>query len=308
MSLASPTRKFGLDELELALRNHGRIMVAGPVNVAYELRIDGETFFVRKRIVDDDEYGQQFAAERYAVEIVGSALRMPRLIQVVSDQIGRERYALFEFIAGEEPDWSRSENLTALAGVLATIHSVPGPGLGNITSELQATSVREYLCDLLLREASRLSHRRDVARGAVEQAKALTMFEDERPCLCHGDIHRGNFLTDTNNRLWVLDWEACRYRVAASDFNQLQVGWLNDADEAFVLTEYNRFTGRELPLLTTQIRILRLLWHIRTFNFHVNVLGRSAAACAHELTAADELLQSLDDDGARQPRVPRRTI
>jgi len=44
-----------------------------------------------------------------------------------------------------------------------------------------------------------------VARA--EQLASLLVHQPLKRCLCHGDIHAGNILIDTTNRLYLVDWD-----------------------------------------------------------------------------------------------------
>ena len=279
------------DEIEAAMHDSGRLIVEGPLNAAYDVNIRGRRYFLRKRVVVDPNYGQQFAAERRAAGLVRADLNIPRLVQVVADRLGEERYAVFEFIAGREPDWRDPANLDALAKVLASIHSVGGRMVGDITSDLQDIPLGTFIPELLLAEAERLRNNAVLADQLAGFARSITVFDQETPCLCHGDIHRGNFLTSPDGRFWTLDWEACRFRAAAADFNQLRVDWLDDDQEALLLTAYCAVTGRDEGRLRVQIRVLRILWYMRTYNFRVNILRHQAKDQLHLLDEARSLLQ-----------------
>ena len=102
-----------------------------------------------------------------------------------------------------------------------------------------------------------------------------SLFAGEPVVLCHGDIHRGNVIGDVTGQLWLVDWEAVRFRVAAADFNQLHQDWLTQAQERIVVDEYVRLTGHEPERLRRQIAFLRVLWHLRTLNFHIRVHGQT---------------------------------
>lgn len=124
------------------------------------------------------------------------------------------------------------------------------------------------------------------ARYAAQASLAnLESFAGEAPCLCHGDVHRRNVLIAPNGRVILLDWEAVRYRVAAADFNQTRVDWLCPATDATTVAAYADRTGRDAGVFATQVAILRLLWHLRTYNFEVRVRRGARNVHAHHLEA-----------------------
>lgn len=273
-----------------AIRESGRLIVAGPLNNAYEVTIAGLRLFVRERVVVNAEYGQQFAAERHLMGLLGTAVRVPRFIKVILDHSGGERFALFEFVAGTPPDWSDARTIRALADTLAAVHVVAGRRLGNITGPFSDLPVRPYLAGLMNTEAFRLTVDPALGLAVARFADSLDIFDDEPIVLCHGDVHPGNFLTGIDAALWTLDWEACRYRVAAADFNQIAYQWMDPHQEQLLLDAYCDRTGRDGGRFREQVRALRLLWHIRTFNFYVNILHQDIDRYEPHLTAARGLV------------------
>ncbi|MEV7013769.1 aminoglycoside phosphotransferase family protein [Streptosporangium sp. NPDC051022] len=273
----------------------GRSITKGPLNDTYAGTLGGRPVFVRHRVLDDPGYGQTFAGERYVSALLSGRVRVPEVLQVVADEQGRDRFAVFEFVDGRAPDWEAPEVLTALADRLLAIHAIPADGLGDVGGALSRTAVPRYLLDLIRRECELLPrHAGDPLIGAPDAlAGAMACFEGERPCLCHGDVHRENWLVDQAGELWTLDWEAARFRVAAADFNQMRAGWLTAGQEEIVLSRYLERSGRDRAVFTRQIAILRLLWHIRTYNFQVLVRGRSPRRHRENLDAANVLLGEI---------------
>lgn len=211
----------------------GRLITRGPLNDTYEAELRGRRVFVRHRTTDDPEYGQTFAAERHVAPLLDGALRIPRVIQVVPDAGGRERYAVFEFVPGTPPDWTSRPVLRELADALLRVHRIAGSGFGSVGAAPQRRPAAALLADLIRAEAHRLPDgpERDRLGGSTVES-AAHCFRGELPTLCHGDVHAGNFRTDRAGRFWVLDWEAARYRVPAADFNQLHDHWLSGGGSA----------------------------------------------------------------------------
>lgn len=269
----------------------GRVITDGPLNRTFAAALPGRDLFVRERLVHDDSYGQQFAGERLLEPALADALRVPRLLQVLSDA-GRERFALFEFVPGGAPVWTRTR-LVELAAALALVHSRSGSGLGDLAREASPLTPDAFLRRLLEEEIRRLP---DGAPGELDLGPSsslwgrLGVFEDEPIVLCHGDVHRHNFLTTAEGALAVVDWEAVRYRVAAADFNQMRHRWLDRQQWAWVRDAYLDATGREASRFERQVRVLRILWHLRTYNFHTRVLRAPEPAHAVHLRAARRLL------------------
>ncbi|MDH6139336.1 MULTISPECIES: aminoglycoside phosphotransferase family protein [Kitasatospora] len=268
----------------------GRLITRGPLNDTYEAELRGRRVFVRHRTTDDPEYGQTFAAERHVAPLLDGALRIPRVIQVVPDAGGRERYAVFEFVPGTPPDWTSRPVLRELADALLRVHRIAGSGFGSVGAAPQRRPAAALLADLIRAEAHRLPDgpERDRLGGSTVES-AAHCFRGELPTLCHGDVHAGNFRTDRAGRFWVLDWEAARYRVPAADFNQLHDHWLSGGRQRVVLERYLERSGRDPLVFTRQIRLLRLLWHLRTYNFHTLVRGEPTAAHRRHLDAAMRL-------------------
>jgi aminoglycoside phosphotransferase (APT) family kinase protein len=276
----------------------GRVITRGPLNVAYEISVDGRKAFVRQRISDDDEYGQTFAAERFLPAALTSRVRVPRLVQVLNDELDAPRFAVFEFIDGVSPDWSRTDSMDKLAEILLETHQHLGSGFGNVGEVLEATKADSFIGRLIDNELSRLPPSILLTRTLLGYrdliSASMRLFAGEAPVLCHGDVHPANFLSDHDGQLWALDWEAARFRVAAADFNQTHLGWLTESQQTALLKIYSIRSGRVPDLFCAQVRILQLLWHIRTFNFYTLILGRQCALEKDHLHKAIEIARSLD--------------
>lgn len=121
----------------------------------------------------------------------------------------------------------------------------------------------------------------------------MEVFRNEPVVLCHGDVHAGNWLPDRASRLWLVDWEAARFRVAASDFNQLHWHWLDRKSQDLLLGHYAHISGRDLRPLYAQVGVTRLLWHLRTYNFYTLVQGEAPGAHAAHLDHAAGLLSDI---------------
>ncbi|MGH8261619.1 MAG: phosphotransferase family protein, partial [Steroidobacteraceae bacterium] len=178
----------------------GTLINHGPLNDTYRVRAGRIPLFVRHRVLRDVAYGQTFAAEEYLPKSVIHHIRVPRLYRVITDDLGQRTYALFEFVAGRQPDWSGPDILDELAVILARIHAVAGDAFGEICGPFKVENAPDYLYGLLDIELSRLgmSYRKALcfANSSTRLTQLFQAFSSERPCLCHGDVHAGNFLTD----------------------------------------------------------------------------------------------------------------
>jgi hypothetical protein len=274
-----------------------RPITKGALNDTYAGELGDRPVFVRHRILDDPEFGQTFAAERYARPLVDGRVSIPELLAVVPDARGLERYAVFEYVDGAEPDWDAAPVLRSLAEQLALVHSVPGDGFGDLGRRAERVTAPRFVETLLRREIARAP--RQFAPAAELVPAAAGWFAGERPCLCHGDVWQANWLSGRDGTLWALDWEAARFRVAAADFNQMQADWLTPAQRSTVLTQYLALTGRDPEVFAAQVAVLRFLWHLRTYNFHVLAARRPPAEVRAHLTCAADLLDRIPPHGRR---------
>jgi aminoglycoside phosphotransferase (APT) family kinase protein len=276
------TRPLALDAEAWAQRcRDGQLITRGPLNDTYRVTVRGGSFFVRHRTVFDAEYGQTFAGERSVPPGLAEVLGVPRLWDVVADDQGRETFAIFEWVSGRPV--TAAVDPDAIARLLAAIH-LPMPGFGIVAGPYTYSDAPAFIGSLIEAELDRLdpASRLQQQAGAAGRAVLAEMecFRDEAACLCHGDIHADNLLIDNRGGLHLVDWEAIRCRVAASDFNQLHQHWLSEATDLAAIAHYAELKGRDLGVFTAQVFALRCLWHLRTFNFHR--LVRSEPARRHE--------------------------
>lgn len=279
------------------LCSSGVKLTSGPLNDTYAVVHEGTRLFVRHRVVRDPAYGQTFAAERYIGDTVRAiGIRVPALRGVVTDRNGYETYALFDYIDGTRPDYTAPSTLTEIAEILARLHQIHGTELGNIGEPLSHASVAPFLADLIVTELARQPHNDLAALAENAHAWIRILFDSEPIRLVHGDVHGGNWLRDRDGHLWLIDWEACRWRVAASDFNQLRHHWLDADQERQLLDAYLQRTDAthdRAETLELQISAMRLLWHLRTYNFFTLVRHENPMRHESHLRAVEDLARVL---------------
>ena len=272
----------------------GHLIVSGPLNDAHRVTVHGEALFVRWRQVFDTEYGQSFAGERQVPTEIAHRAAIPQLRHLVRDETGREAIAVFDWIDGRKPRCGELPD--DLIDLLAAVHEIPAPGFGNLGGPYATDEAGPFIGALIVTEAERLHQRgpETDARHAAEAAlEHLVCFAGEPPCLCHGDIHRDNVIIKRDGAIALVDWEAVRYRVAAADFNQLTVDWLSEEQAGKVVAAYAERCGRDRRTLGAQIALMRLLWHLRTYNFKVLVRRERPSRHLRHLRAATDEFKAM---------------
>jgi Ser/Thr protein kinase RdoA (MazF antagonist) len=287
---------YGLDELEQSLAG-ARILAVGVLNTAYEATLRGERVFVRRRtLFGAGDYAQTFAGERFLPPSVRRQLCVPHLRDVVADRAGRDVFAVFDFVPGAPPSWCTSV-CRHLAAALAVIHAHrhPFPGPIDATHD-PGVPPCEFIRALFEVEFDRLAAAERSANALVSACRAalrhLPAYTAADLTLCHGDVRRANLLEDAEGRLWMLDWEAARFRVPACDFNQLTFEWLSEAQLEELTACYCGLRNVNPDQLRVEVGLFRILWHVRTFNFETTVLRRDGATLQHHLAEAARLSAS----------------
>jgi aminoglycoside phosphotransferase (APT) family kinase protein len=263
------------------------LIARGPLNYTYRVELDGTPYIVRHRRKHVGAYGQTFAGERHLPDRLRRLLRVPALLKVAPDSRGRDAFAIFELI--ETSPIRHGVDPSELLEILTTIHDIQGSAMGDLGRPFQRVAAEAFLSRLIRDEVRHLEAAPPAsAIRKVEQQvlRATACFKGEPPCLCHGDVHTGNFLRRRDGRISVIDWEAVRYRVAAADFNQLHDRWLSSAADLATMRAYAERQGRDFDVFARQVAILRFLWHLRTFNFYVRVQREPSAQHERHLEAA----------------------
>lgn len=274
----------------------GELIARGPLNDTYRVELDGARYIVRHRPIQIGDYGQTFAGERYVPGHLARRLRVPALLEVALDPAGREAFAIFELV--ETSPVPREIDQAELLEILLAIHGVGGSAMGDLGRPLRPVATEAFLARLIADEVRRLDPGGLTSVGAIRRVtpgvlRAAECFAREPICLCHGDVHVGNFLRRRDGRISVIDWEAIRFRVSAADFNQLHHDWLSPAADLALTRAYAERRGRDPDGFARQVAILRFLWHLRTFNFYVLILGEPAAGHARHLEAALAQAESI---------------
>lgn len=247
--------------------NDARLIISGPLNDAYELRYEGRRYFLRLRTIVDPDYGQQFAAERIVYPLIPKSINVPALLQIGSILQPPKPFAIFDFVEDKGTEWHTGGSLDDLCEILLGLHSIAGGRFGDVGGDVAwpASDAKGFFTAIFASELERLTEHSDV-EPFVDLLTMAELFSSETPVLCHGDIHRGNFLTGDRG-LVVIDWEASRWRVPSADFNQMHIGWLSLQEQQHVAKKYVAATSRDYSEFVRQIACLRAFWHIRTWNF-----------------------------------------
>ena len=272
----------------------GRVISVGVLNTAYEVRLAGKRAFVRHRtLLDSLDYGQTFAAERFLPDSLAETIPIPKLQAVLCDETGRDSFAVFDFIEGHHPRWNLRVS-SQLAEYLAWTHSHSrahmGPVSGPSAFQGEPTEFIRLLFGLELQRLPEQVPNRSALMQLTELAlRRLPRYDEGSVRLCHGDVRRENLIQDRAGSLWLVDWEAARYRVPSSDLNQLPGSWISENSFAAFVKQYARLTSSDAIQLLLEADLFRLLWHLRTFNFEATILRRSSSGTAAHLAEAERL-------------------
>lgn len=281
------------DELK-DLTNSGELITDGPLNRAYRIQINEEFYFVKERTLDThQDYSQSFAGERHLPESLKDRIPIPSLLGVVSNATGVEKYSVFDYIPSINTKWN-DQNIATLCKYLSIIHDYRRIWPGRPQEMDANVNINHYIKNIFLAEISKFIESHHVidefGKRAAKVISLLPKYGTEDICLCHGDVRDANFLTGRDGRLWLVDWEAIRYRVPASDFNQISHKWINDEEEARLLRSYCEMRNLALPNFLLEVQAYRVLWHLRTYNFKVNLCRKKGMSAEYHLWQAQEIL------------------
>ncbi|MEZ4313112.1 MAG: phosphotransferase [Polyangiaceae bacterium] len=272
-----------------------KVLATGMLNTVYSVTLGdtGRRVVIRERQFQHPEYGQEFAAERFAYPLIEDAdVLVPELIYVrnSADPFGAP-FAIFEHIEGptldvllddpQTPQSQRAALLEGLAQSLASIHRTRGPGYGTLTSiQLGSDQRREFFQGLFAREDERLArraphlapHYRAAVARWLDRLDQLPRYLGE-PRLVHGDVHGRNVIVGSRNRLFFIDWEASRFRIAPYDLGQLcHINFRHQrASVDQLLRLYAGACGMEshMSALASAVEICRVFWLCRMALFQM---------------------------------------
>lgn len=247
----SNERIDGHDQIPEVLRLAGLLqpidrlqsLAAGMLNKVIRVSFAGShpDVVVRIRQFHDAEYGQEFAAERFAYPLILSKpVRVPRLLFACADTSGCPTlFAVFEYVEGvlidrrfQDGSYNRlrtQELLAKIAVSLCGIHEVKGEGYGTHTLITHARGGRrQFFEGLFQKEAIKL--RQLQIDFACVYDKAVSKWLDlldllpesfGGPTLVHGDVHGRNLIIRDED-VFFIDWEASRFRIAPYDLAQFR--------------------------------------------------------------------------------------
>ncbi len=216
---------------------------SGMLNVIYKIAMEGlKPLVLRVRLFKHTEYGQEFAAERFAYYLTQDAnINIPKLYFVCTDDtIYGYPFAVFECIEGQmfdvilsDPNITqeyRFDLLKLLANSLNEIHKVKGPGFGTLTSIwFSSEQRRDFWKKLFYAEYERLlkidNFLGNLFGNVIERwLDCIVNLPPylSNPRLVHGDIHGRNIIVTDNNQISLIDWEASRFRIVPYDFAQIR--------------------------------------------------------------------------------------
>lgn len=224
---------------------------SGMLNTVYRIKFcsQDQDLILRIRSFQHPEYGQEFAAERYAYHLIdGLGIRAPKLHHFClrENPLGYP-FAVFDFEEGQtldvvlsSPSVSQETKLNALKVLgenLSKVHKVKGPGYGTLTSIwCSRDERRQFWNKMFTAEQERLMVEDIEAGGNYtslinEWTNVIADLPDflGEPRLIHGDVHGRNIIITESGNVSLIDWEASRFRIAPYDFAQIR--YLNLKDD-----------------------------------------------------------------------------
>lgn len=256
--------------------------------------VDNQNIIIRNRVFQHDEYGQLFAAEQFVYDLIkGKMVNVPRLYSAFQTHPESDSpFAVFQFIAGKTVDLFfgnamgnaavQYKILNQLAFSLSEIHSVPGPGYGTMTSiDFNKSQTEDFLWTLFSKEIYKLekidlSLMKDYQVVLGKWIKMILSLPQKMlsPCVVHGDIHGRNLIVDNHQELFLIDWEASRYRMPLFDFGQLKfLNLKNDENlwKYFIESYLNYFqVGISFKDFAEILEIIETFWKCRMALFQLS--------------------------------------
>ncbi len=235
------------DNYGLAIRTLSLLPLGADVDsVVFRLgAADGEDFLLKLRRLSGFQPAS-LLIPRYLDQQDLPHVLSPLTTQAGTAWVEHEGFALslFPFVAGHrvaEAGMS-SEHWNALGGMMRKVHTcrlpeellqvLPRerfrPSRREIVPRLEAALTGPNQPDLLQRElAAFWSSHHTTIRRLITRADALGHQlgrTDPAMVLCHADLHTWNMLLDTQDRLWVLDWDEVTLAPKERDLMFVMVG------------------------------------------------------------------------------------
>lgn len=224
-----------------------RSVPGGLSNFAWHVSCDGAgAYFVRFARRHGERLGADHVNERRVLELTSRAGLSPRVVRC--DPAARLLVTHWVDARHVGRPLRGSRDVTLVAHALASLHAQPAPhDLRAVHFDAQAAAL----------EAASEPGRTEtwlVAR-AVEVFAALRAGLAS-PVLCHHDLNPLNVLTDTNGRLWLVDWEYAGLGDTAFDLASFASQHGLESRQRSVLVDAYRAAGG----CVEPLRLERALW------------------------------------------------
>lgn len=266
-----------------------RSLADGMLNTVIRIGFGGShpDVILRIRRFQHSEYGQEFAAERFAYPLLdANSVTYPKLFYVCTDaSVAGSIFAIFEYVDGRPFDEVMAGGtgagsvfrrlLPRLVNSITAIHRVRRDFFGTHTHQSHpAHERRAFFEQLFSREACRLrelglSFSTAFGKAAAHWLDVLDALPAKLgdPTLVHGDLHGRNLLVGEDCTIYFIDWEASRFRIAPYDLAQMRyVNFrANRASFDLLLRGYAEAAGvhTDLTLLHEAICICQCYWQCR---------------------------------------------
>ncbi|MFC5404228.1 aminoglycoside phosphotransferase family protein [Cohnella soli] len=267
------------------------IIASGMLNRIYGIKLStGQIPFVlRERIFEDDEYGQEFAAERLAYKLFDKAnVKAPKLISYEPD-VYRNKFAVFEYIKGQTFDVYLKQKITVestvieciknLAEQVANIHKYHSKGFGTLDRITHSSYDASAFWESIF-EKEVIAINKYFPESSINLRKSIKSWisiinnspkELTRSCLVHGDLHFKNIVI-RDEIPYLIDWECSRFRSSSYDLAQIVQNNLgrNPVLLKHFLEFYIKSRNLEdsyMPYLKRLTSLYGYYWNIRMANF-----------------------------------------
>lgn len=272
-ALAVEVVRRELGETPTASRHVGTGRSNDVVRVEVE---SGRAFAVRVSKLGRDRFEMESAVMRVASE-AGVPVPAVRFVGAFAGGEDGEAAMIADWVhaptlaSTHQPDVTgRREVADDLARVLASIHSCPVGGVGNLDADLRGAE-QDFVRWFAEGAVGRIERSIEViaahapggeplaARAAELLAAGAHVFGDAGGCLAHGDVGPSNLLVDGTSIAAVIDWESAKGGPPALD-----LGWLafidprSVIDRAQLTRTYAAITDHDPDELARATRLVEL--------------------------------------------------
>lgn len=262
------------------------IVDKGKNNQVYKVVIDGATYILR--LLNSEEQLNTYNKEKWCAKVAMDAgVKTPQITHTgILDGWSYSFQEHIEGTSGTESDVK--EVWFALGQYAKSIHQIPADEIAlDYHQKLEALFSNDFFVEKEIFSP-------ELSEKVKNRLKETCLWEF-MPMLCHGNLHPSNVMVDTEEVVWLIDWEtATGNTVPCADLAEIYT-WNNGKENIAKFCEGYELTNKDVEMIMRDVQTLVLLRLVEVIQRMVFKFGGSVDPSNDYIRDTVQRLEKITD-------------